>query len=562
MPRPIPIPTPTDDGMAGSDLSDAIGRGGMRSQQPIVVTQSQTTSAEDVVQTIICPLSSSQAPSFQMPNLPDEQSIIRRAIERCWGIGTPYDYQIETICEIAIRKKNIFLIRKTGEGKSIVPWTVAALRKCITIILVPLIGLGSDQVSKASRLELGIEAYHLDKIGMETLINCTNNCDHSEIHETVILFASPNCLQTESRWRPLFFQMAKHGLISLFAIDEAHCVVTDGRSFCCEFQSGISAFLDIINSSPTKVPILAMTATLRQHHQQQLSQILKLTPDVVCWGNMDRRSIAITVSIEALPCQAMMKKLVAHFKKKTLAKRLIYSNSALAAETDLKAMGESVLKECNLDGVVLPLTGSSGIMQKMWLMNLFCNPNASPRLSIFPVTAAANCGVSSNECDGAEAYGLPPNMYEFVQQLGRADRKNIGQPGENEYGIHLSFDLFLKLLLHVWSTTDRHERDILMDDLFEVLILVVLPKQCYHVALEEKMESCPNAQVRLPCWDSCPFCTGESRQFTDAFDHQALMSILQGDIFYDGWVSIKDIIKQLSQDNNKQRLFGRGYSSK
>ena len=46
----------------------------------------------------------------------------------------------------------IYLIRKTGEGKSLVITTTVALLCGVTIVMVPLLGLGSDQVNKAVNL--------------------------------------------------------------------------------------------------------------------------------------------------------------------------------------------------------------------------------------------------------------------------------------------------------------------------------------------------------------------------------------------------------------------------
>ena len=55
------------------------------------------------------------------------------------------------------------MVRATADGKSLVPQTAALLRKGVAIIMVPLHGLGSNQVEKANIPEQGIEAYHIDE---------------------------------------------------------------------------------------------------------------------------------------------------------------------------------------------------------------------------------------------------------------------------------------------------------------------------------------------------------------------------------------------------------------
>jgi superfamily II DNA helicase RecQ len=50
------------------------------------------------------------------------------------------------------------LLRATADGKSLVPLTTSIIRTGVTLVLVPLHGLGSDQVDKATVLDHGVEA--------------------------------------------------------------------------------------------------------------------------------------------------------------------------------------------------------------------------------------------------------------------------------------------------------------------------------------------------------------------------------------------------------------------
>jgi superfamily II DNA helicase RecQ len=56
----------------------------------------------------------------------------------------------------------MYLIRKTGDGKSLVMQGMASMLKGITITMVPLLGLGSDQESKCTvENSITVEAYHM-----------------------------------------------------------------------------------------------------------------------------------------------------------------------------------------------------------------------------------------------------------------------------------------------------------------------------------------------------------------------------------------------------------------
>jgi len=75
-----------------------------------------------------------------------------------------HPYQIETIYH-GIRENDtaMYLVRKTSDGKSLVPQTIAFFRGGISVTLVPLIGLGCHQADKSSVAEHNLEAYHVDE---------------------------------------------------------------------------------------------------------------------------------------------------------------------------------------------------------------------------------------------------------------------------------------------------------------------------------------------------------------------------------------------------------------
>ena len=81
----------------------------------------------------------------------EDSGLIKASIQEVFKIATPRDYQIEAIHHCIYNDNaTLYIIRKTAEGKSLIPLTVALL-KGVAICLVPLIGLGSDQVRKALR---------------------------------------------------------------------------------------------------------------------------------------------------------------------------------------------------------------------------------------------------------------------------------------------------------------------------------------------------------------------------------------------------------------------------
>ena len=127
---------------------------------------------------------------------PSHRCIIKDALNIDWDIDSPCDFQIVSINRGAYSNDTVmYLISKTGSGKSAVPLTIAMLCRGVTIVLVPLLGLGSHQVKKASRAEKGLCWYHVDehKGADGTLLRnwLLNMTDEESQTQTTILFMSP-----------------------------------------------------------------------------------------------------------------------------------------------------------------------------------------------------------------------------------------------------------------------------------------------------------------------------------------------------------------------------------
>eukprot|EP00956_Cyclotella_meneghiniana_P017130 scaffold27608_cov73-Cyclotella_meneghiniana.AAC.4 len=104
-------------------------------------------------------------PVVPLEDIPNQHvTIIKEAVKDVYGFDNPRPFQIEAINHLAINDdSSLVLIRRTADGKSLVPLTVSVLRGGVVLVLVPLHGLGSDQVDKVSVPDHGIEAYYVDE---------------------------------------------------------------------------------------------------------------------------------------------------------------------------------------------------------------------------------------------------------------------------------------------------------------------------------------------------------------------------------------------------------------
>ena len=96
--------------------------------------------------------------------LTDHHETIEHYMLHQCRISTLPAFQIKAIHRgIFYDNSSMFVISKTGSGKSAISLTIASMQKGVSIIMVPLIGHGSDQVAKATFIEANAEAYHVDE---------------------------------------------------------------------------------------------------------------------------------------------------------------------------------------------------------------------------------------------------------------------------------------------------------------------------------------------------------------------------------------------------------------
>jgi superfamily II DNA helicase RecQ len=146
---------------------------------------------------------------------------------KIWNITSPKPFQVEAItCLCFLTERRLYLVRKTGDGKSAVILASATILRGITLVLVPLLGLGCDQVAKAFRLEQRVEAYHLNEHRGPDYITLRDRLlkIRKKRSQSIILFTSPQALKKHSLWHPVFKALFSRQLFSLMVIDEAHCV--------------------------------------------------------------------------------------------------------------------------------------------------------------------------------------------------------------------------------------------------------------------------------------------------------------------------------------------------
>ena len=345
----------------------------------------------------------------------------------------------------------------------------------------------------------------------------------------------------------------------MFVIDEAHTIEQHGRDFRPEFKEALHNMRDVIASMDERIPILAMSATYRKKDRKTVANCLGIDkPNALMRGPLARRNVLFRLDVTGDPTHAMKSATEQDLAGDPTGQQIWYTNTKSNAEGRLLDIANDILdREESKRGIVgddgfqtvaMSLTGGDGIMQKVLAMDSFTNyANIDDegyvemdgdkvklvKLQIMPATSATNCGVNSKWCKVSRHRGLPPNLYDVVQEMGRVDRMLNALPGTNVYVVHLCFYSVVGLFVRVMKTTDDAERQRQVDAMMEVLRFLLSPTECYHSFIERYFEE-GDAGEKVGCGSFCSFCNGDMQELTGLFRRRRLMSVLSTDIFGQG----------------------------
>lgn len=222
----------------------------------------------------------------------------KAAMKHVFGIKKLRALQPQAI-STALRRESQLVIMATGNGKSLCFQLPAVVLGGTTICVSPLLALMQDQ--RDALIKKGVEAAVIsssqtvkqnDEVVERLLgrsLKAASNSKKPETKKTfkhiTILFVTPEQVQT-NRFRDTLVELHKRNKLTLFAIDEAHCISSWGHDFRKAYMR-----LDYLRESFPDVPLLACTATATARVVQDIKKLLRLEDSPCLVGSFDRPNI-------------------------------------------------------------------------------------------------------------------------------------------------------------------------------------------------------------------------------------------------------------------------------
>ena len=331
--------------------------------------------------------------------------------------------------------QNTFVLMPTGGGKSLCYQLPALLLPGLTIVVSPLIALMKDQVDALQAA--GVPA---------TFINSSLEYDEIDRRKRAALDGEIKLLYLapERLLLPATLDLLERANLSLFAVDEAHCISEWGHDFRVDYRN-----LSTLRDRFPDVPVIAMTATANERVRADILEQLQLGDDAKVYvASFDRPNLNIGVQHKTGTSQIF--EVVDRFPGES---GIVYCMSRAATEKLAERLERRGYR-------ALPYHAGLNKESRTKHQEMF----ERDEIDIICATIAFGMGIDKSNVRFVIHYNLPKNMMSYYQEIGRAGRDGLPSDclllysnGDRSKVLHFISEMF-----------DQQERNVALANLDEI----------------------------------------------------------------------------------------------
>lgn len=321
-----------------------------------------------------------------------------QALKQYFGYDSFRPQQAEII-DTVMAGHDCLVLMPTGGGKSVCFQIPAILREGLTVVISPLIALMKDQVEalrvngiKAAFLNSTLSAVEQDQVMWQ-----------AKVGELKLLYIAPERLFSGNT-----FEYLREWKVSLFAIDESHCISSWGHDFRPEYRQ-----LSALKKYFPEVPVIALTATADRVTRRDILKQIGIEEAQTFVASFDRPNLSLNV----LPGRKRIQQIQSFLTKHNGQAGIIYCLSRKGTETVAASLQKAGFR-------VEYYHAGLAADKRSRVQDLFLRDD----IQIIVATIAFGMGIDKSNVRWVIHYNLPSNVESFYQEIGRAGRD--GSPSD------------------------------------------------------------------------------------------------------------------------------------
>lgn len=417
---------------------------------------------------------------------------IKQLLKSFFGFSS-FKGEQEIIIESLMNGENTFVLMPTGGGKSLCYQLPALLKPGTAIIVSPLIALMKNQVDM-------IRNFGSERSIAHVMNSSLSKAEMNEVRadllagKTKLLYMAPESLTKEDNIA--FLQNIE---ISLYAIDEAHCISEWGHDFRPEYRK----LRPIIDAIGQDVPLIGLTATATLKVQEDILKNLEIVDANVFKSSFDRANLYYEVRPKT---KNVIKDIIKYIKTQPSKSGIVYCLSRKKAEETAESLVVNGIRALPYHAGLDASTRRNN--QDMFLME---------DVEVICATIAFGMGIDKPDIRFVIHHDIPKSIEGYYQETGRGGRDG----GEGNCITFYSYDDIQKLEKFM-KDKPVAEQEIAKELLFET-VTYAESSVCRHKSLLHYF----GEDYHTPNCGACDNCLNPKEKFEGKDDVKLAIEVIE-----------------------------------